>query len=152
MKPTIRRATLEDMPEMLPMFREFYKTTEYAPLVEYDEATVEELATIITNDHLMLVAEGSEPGTLAGVVGMMYCPWSFNKAFKMCAEVVWHVKPEEQRNGAGSALLDAIEPEGRSDGATIFYMFTLSTSPAFAVQAYLNRDYIAAGHSFLKVV
>lgn len=147
----IRRATPEDMPEILRMCRHFYLTTEYAPLVEYDEATVEQLAALIVKDHLFLVAEGEQPGQLAGIVGMMYAPFSFNLAKKMCAEVVWYVDPTAQRNGVGAALLDAIEPEGSKDGATVFQMFILATSPAFAGQAYLNRGYIAAGNSYLKV-
>jgi len=149
---TVRRATQADVPEIQRMAKAFYATTEYAPLVDYDAATVDQLASIITADHLMLVVDAPAPGKLLGMVGMMYCPFSFNQALKMCAEVVWYVDPAEQRNGVGAALLDAIEPEAMKDGARVFQMFILSTSPAFAGDAYLRRDYVRAGHSFLKVV
>ncbi len=152
MSVTIRRATMDDAPQICRMAAAFYTTTEYAPLIDYDAMTVEQLTGIIIQHHLMLVAEGEEPGKLLGMVGMMYAPFSFNVSRKMCAEVVWYVEPAEQRNGIGAALLDAIEPEGTKDGASVFQMFILSTSPAFAGDAYLRRDYVAAGHSFLKVV
>lgn len=148
---TIRRATHADLPEILRMSRAFYATTEYAPLVPFDPATVEKLATIIIDSHLYLVAE-NEDGRVIGMVGMMYAPFSFNEAHKMCAEVVWYVDPAEQRNGVGALLLDAIEPEGKKDGASVFQMFILATSPAFAGEAYVRRGYVPAGNSYLKVV
>jgi GNAT superfamily N-acetyltransferase len=148
---TVRRAARDDLPAILRMSQAFYATTEYAPLVPYDEGTVEQLATIIIDHHLFLVAENPE-GAVVGMVGMMYAPFSFNAEHKMCAEVVWYVDPAEQRNGVGAALLDAIEPEGAKDDATVFQMFILATSPAFAGEAYLRRGYVRAGQSFLKVV
>lgn len=148
----IRRATPADKPAILRMCRGFYLTTEYAPLVVYNEDTVGLLVDIITEKHLMLVAESGEPDHLDGFVAMMYCPFSFNANYKMCAEVAWYVDPTAQRHGVGGALFSAIEPTGRTDGATVFQMFTLATSPAFAGQVYRNAGFIDAGQAFLKVV
>ncbi len=150
---TIRRATHADLPEILRMSRAFYATTEYAPLIPFDPETVEQLAALMIDHHLFLVADHDDNGgKLLGMVGMMYAPFSFNASQKMCAEVVWYVEPDAQRNGVGALLLDAIEPEGQKDGASVFQMFILATSPRFAGQAYLRRGYVEAGNSYLKAV
>ena len=149
---TIRRATHADIPEIVRMAVLFYATTEYAPLVPFDEATVGHLAQVMIEHHLFLVAGGAAGEPLLGMVGMFTVPFTFNRHWKMAAELVWYVDPAAQRNGLGMQLLHAMEDEGVQDACQLFQMMTLATSPKHASDAYLRDGYVPAGNSFLKVV
>lgn len=144
----IRRATEADIPVIVAMSRKFYATTNYAALTPMSDEAVENIALMLIDTGVLLVAE--HDGAVVGMVGLMILPFTFNPAVTMAAEVVWWVDPAAQGAGVGSALLDAVEPAAAERGADLVQMMTLSTSPPQAVALYERAGYRHSETCFTK--
>lgn len=146
----IRPATLDDVPGIVDMSRKFYATTSYAEWAEFNPDTVADLATNLTENHVMLVADLG--GRLAGMVGLFVAPFMFNADKTGAYEVVWWVDPVAQGEGVGKALLAAIEPACRAKGADSIQMVHLKSSPPQAAAIYERMGYGHTESSYTKVM
>jgi GNAT superfamily N-acetyltransferase len=147
---TIRNATLADVPAIVAMSEKFYATTSYCSWAPFGGDTVEQLATNLTNDHVMLVAESD--GQVVGMVGLFVAPFLFNNDITAAYEVVWWVEPNAQGHGAGKALLAAIEPACRDAGCKAIQMVRLASSPPQAAAIYEGAGYPHTESSHTKVL
>lgn len=146
----IRPATLHDVPDIVDMSRKFYATTSYCKWAEFNPETVADLATNLTESHVMLVAE-LDVG-LVGMVGLFVAPFMFNAEKTGAYEVVWWVDPEAQGAGVGKALLAAIEPACKAKGADSIQMVHLASSPPQAAAIYERMGYGHTESSYTKVM
>lgn len=146
----VRNATLDDVPAIVEMSRKFYATTTYSGWSDFNADTVHALASGLAEHHVMLVADDGEK--LIGMVGLFVAPFMFNGAVTAAYEVVWWVEPDEQGQGAGKALLAAIEPACRAKGCKAIQMVHLSTSPPQAAAIYERVGYRHTESSFTKIM
>ena len=146
----VRNATLDDVPAIVEMSRKFYATTTYSGWADFNANTVHALASGLAEHHVMLVADDGEK--LIGMVGLFVAPFMFNGAVTAAYEVVWWVEPDEQGQGAGKALLAAIEPACRAKGCKAIQMVHLSTSPPQAAAIYERVGYRHTESSFTKIM
>lgn len=146
----VRPATLADVPAVVAMAERFYATTSYAGWAEFNPSTVESLAANLAENHVMLLAE--DDGVVCGMVGLFVAPFMFNAGKVAAYEVVWWVNPEAQGQGAGKALLAAIEPACRAKGADAIQMVHLASSPPQAAEIYARMGYAHTESSWTKVV
>lgn len=146
----IRKATPDDVPAIVEMSRKFYTTTTYNRFTPMCDETVAALARTLIDTGVMLVAEVE--GRPVGMVGLFVAPFMFNHAIKGAYEVVWWVDPDAQGNGAGKALLAAIEPACRKAGCAVIQMVHLSTSPPQAAALYERMGYAHTESSYTKVL
>lgn len=144
----IRKATLADVPVIVAMSARFYPTTHYADWCEMDEASVAELASMLINDHVFLVAEAD--GRLIGMVGVFVAPFLFNRNRNFASEVVWWVAPEARGGRAAYALLSAIEEPCREFGADRIQMVHMPNSPPQAAALYERAGYSRSEISYTK--
>lgn len=147
---TIRKSTLADVPAIVAMSAKFYETTSYAAWAEFNAETVENLAGNLTENHVMLLAE--HEGQVVGMVGLFVAPFMFNNDKIGAYEVVWWVDPEAQGNGAGKALLAAIEPACAEKGASAIQMVHLASSPPQAAMIYERMGYAHTESSYTRIV
>jgi GNAT superfamily N-acetyltransferase len=145
----VRQATLADVPAIVDMSAKFYATTTYAQWAEFNPETVHDLASNLTENHVMLVAE--DGGQLVGMVGLFAAPFMFNADILAAYEVVWWVDPDAQGQGVGKALLAAIEPACLAKGCKAIQMVHLSTSPPQAAAIYERMGYRHTESSYTKV-
>jgi len=145
----VRNATLSDVPAIVEMSRKFYATTTYSGWADFNAETVHDLASNLTENHLMLVADDGEK--LIGMVGLFVASFMFNGDVTAAYEVVWWVDPSEQGQGAGKALLAAIEPACRAKGCKAIQMVHLSTSPPRAAAIYERAGYRHTESSYTKM-
>lgn len=145
----VRNATPADTPVLLAMGAKFYATTSYAGFAEYDEATVADLIDMMRDGVLLIAEDESGP---VGVVGLVVFPFLFNRSIKTAHEVIWWVDPDAQGAGAGKALLAAIEPACRAQGAVAIQMVHLSNSPPQAAALYERMGFAHTESSYTKVV
>ncbi|MGX5731963.1 N-acetyltransferase family protein [Pseudoxanthomonas beigongshangi] len=146
----VRHATLKDVPGIVEMSAKFYATTTYAQWAEFNPETVHDLASNLTENHVMLVAE--DGGQLVGMVGLFAAPFMFNADAMAAYEVVWWVDPDAQGQGTGKALLAAIEPACAAKGCRAIQMVHLSTSPPQAAAIYERMGYRHSESSYTKAL
>lgn len=146
----VRQATQDDVPRIVDMSAKFYETTSYARWAPFDPDTVHDLAANLAENHVMLVAE--EGGQLVGMVGLFVAPFMFNGDIIAAYEVVWWVDPEAQGQGAGKALLGAIEPACASRGCRTVQMVHLASSPPQAAAIYERMGYRHTESSYTKTL
>lgn len=146
----IRNATPADTPSILAMGRKFYDTTHYALFADYDDATVEVLIDLMRDAGVLLLAE--RDGAVVGMAGLVITPFLFNATKNAAYEVMWWVDPADQGQGAGRALLAAIEPACHARGVAAIQMVHLANSPAHAGPLYERSGYFLSETSYTKVV
>lgn len=144
----IRKATLDDVPEVVRLSALFYPTTHYADFCDMDEDSVWGLASGLIENDVFYVAE--DDGRLVGMVGLIIAPFLFNRSKKMAVEIVWWVAPEVRGSGVAHKLLMAIEQPCREAGAERIQMVHMPNSPPQAAALYRHAGYAESEISFTK--
>lgn len=144
----IRPATEDDVDVIVEMSAKFYETTSYRHFTAMSSDTVANLARMLIDTGVMLVAEAD--GDVVGMAGLYVGPFMFNDAAKGAYEVVWWVSPDSRGAGAGKALMAGIEAACRAKGCNIIQMVTLATSPAHAGKVYEALGYRHSETSYTK--
>jgi GNAT superfamily N-acetyltransferase len=145
----IRNATHDDIPAIVEMSRKFYATTSYADWAAFCPDTVADLSRMLIDTGVMLVYGSERP---VGMVGLVVAPFMFNASQTAAYEVVWWVEPEAQNQGAGKALLAAIEPACKAKGCAAIQMIHLHNSPPQAAALYERMGYGHTESSYTKVI
>lgn len=144
----IRAGQLSDVPEIVRMSAEFYPSTHYAEWTSMDEDTVADLATMLINDHVFMVAE--DQGKLVGMVGLFIIPFMFNRYVKFAGEVVWWVDPKARGSHIAASLLSSIEQPCKEAGADRIQMVHMPNSPPQAAALYQKMGYVQSEISYTK--
>lgn len=147
----VRKATKADLPHIVEMSAQFYETTSYRRFAEFCRESVEGLTMMLIDTGVMLVAEDSR-GDIVGMAGLVVAPFMFNNAHKAAYEVVWWVNPDARSEGAGIALLRAIEPACKDAGCVAVQMVHLHNSPPQAAVLYGRLGYSHSESSYTKVI
>jgi len=135
----IRKATEDDMGGIIAMSRMFYPTTHYVDFAPYDENTAFGLIKGMLQKDILLVALDGDRHV--GLVGLIVCPFMFNRSINMAHEVIWWVDPEARGLGVGQALLGAIEPACVAAGCDAIQMIHMANSPPQAAAIYIKAGY-----------
>lgn len=146
----IRKATEADLPAIVGMSACFYETTSYAGFASFCPDSVESLARQLVETGVFLIAE--HEGQPIGMVGLIVAPFMFNNAHRVAYEVVWWVNPDAQGQGAGKALLAAIEPACKEADCTAVVMVHLHNSPPQAAALYERMGFGLTETSYTKVI
>lgn len=144
----IRKATLDDVPEIVRMSAMFYPTTHYAEYCDMDEDSVSGLTSGLIENDVFYVAE--DDGALVGMVGVLIAPFLFNRAKKMAIEIVWWVSPEARGTIVAKQLLDSIEGDCRELGVSRIQMVHMPNSPPQAAALYERCGYSKSEISYTK--
>ena len=143
-------ATVDDMPELLRMGREFYETTYYAGIAPFDNDTVANLMSIIIDTGVLKLAVVD--GECCGMIGLVMFPFAFNAKVNSAHEIFWYTSPDARSLGIAKALMNAAEQECLLKGAVSIQMGTLATSPPQAAKLYESLGYKLEETSYVKVV
>lgn len=145
---TIRKATLDDVDEIVSMSAEFYPTTHYADFADMDEDSVSGLVSGLIERDVFLVAE--DAGKLVGMVALVIAPFMFNQSIKVAAELVWWVSPSHRGTSVANRLLSEIEPACKERGASRIQMVHMPNSPPQAAALYERAGYFRSEISYTK--
>jgi GNAT superfamily N-acetyltransferase len=145
----IRPATIDDIPAMAAMGRDFDVSARQDDLFEYVEADcIASLEWLLSLDiFLCFVAEA---GGIVGMVGGMVSPVYFNRAHKSGEELFWWVA-----DGApamtGIRLLNAIEDAAKAQGCSTWQMKCIDRLEGQRMaKLYERRGYRPFEHTFIK--
>lgn len=145
-----RQATEADLPELLRIGRDFADACALDLIAPYDPASCERLLRWLIDDHILIVADDGLG--LHGCAAAAVTPWIWNAAYTQASELFWWVDPPYRAHGVGAGLLQALETEAKSLGATIITMVSMTSSmPDKVFKMYTNAGYKPSEQSFLKV-
>jgi len=146
----IRAATVEDIPTIARLGKEFHAQAQWADIFDYSEADcAASLTALIENEaFICLVAdEGEIVGMTAGIVAPVY----FNHAHLSGEELFWWVDPTKGSQGIGLRLLVALEDAAKAKGCQSWQMKSIARlNGERMAKLYERRGYRASEHSFIK--
>lgn len=91
--PSIRRAVLADLPQIVEMGRRFLHSTPYAELIADNPERMEAMASmLITQEHGLLYVAADSRGELVGMIGMLVFDHHLSGE-RVAGEVFWWVDP-----------------------------------------------------------
>ena len=147
----IRKATINDMPDVLRMGQEFYKEAPYSIPFDVDSLreTVIEFIEADEADAILLVSEvdGKTVGMLAGVLTPLY----YNKSYKQAQEYWWWVDKDFRGSKEGVSLFEAYESWATFYGACQMSVCTM-TSNVSLCKFFESRGYSQKDFCFTKEV
>ncbi len=145
----IRRATPDDMGELLRMGHAFHAAANLARWIEIDDATLARtFANLMGAETGLLLVYQTMRG-LGGAVGALLHPHYMNADHLTGQELFWWVDPDQR--GIGPALFDALESWVSDMGARTFTMIALENlRPEVVGTLYRRRGYEPAEHSFIR--
>jgi hypothetical protein len=145
----IRQATVDDIPALVAMGRDFHVRAGQDDLFEYvEDDCAESLAWMMSLDIFVgLVAETTE---IVGMVGGMVSPVYFNKAHMSGEELFWWVS-DKAPPMTGMQLLTAIEDAVKAKGCSSWQMKCIDRVEGERMaRLYQRRGYRAFEHTFVK--
>lgn len=145
---TIRLATPSDTEQLVQLYLEFYKTTDYSRIYPADEETITKLTQWLTNDGAMVIFE--EGGKILGSAGAWIGPATFNMHVYTATEVVYYLDPAARGHKIAPALLQALEERCNELGAISLQMVRLRTSPPEVDDLYKMNGYKPSEAYFTK--
>ena len=141
----IRRAIPSDIPDLLPMMRDFSKFYgSKKPLYRDDETAIELLRGMIES-HIVMAAEKNRG--LVGVIGGIIGPNYFNPDIINLTETFWWVDPAHRRSSAGLGLLEAFISYGRANADWI--SFTLECESPVRNETLTRRGFVLKEKNFI---
>lgn len=149
--PTVRAATIEDIPAYMDLAAAFVATTPISHLVPFDrESTAAFVAAAIENpDMLMLVAE--DAGEITGITGALIYPMYFNPAKLVAQELWWYLTPEARGGATSKMMFQNIEKWAKDKGAEAMFMIALADARVDTMaKVYKRSGYAPAERTYVK--
>ncbi len=144
----IRLANEADIDTLVPLYLEFYKTTDYSKIYDADPETITQLTEHIITKGAMIVVE--EDGKVVGSGGAYVGPATFNKNVTVAVEVVYYIHPDARGHKVAPAILQALEERCKELGAESLQMVRLRTSPPEVDDLYKMNGYKPSEYNFTK--
>ena len=144
----VRLANQDDVEKLVPLYLEFYKTTDYSNIYPADPDTIYKLTDHIVNNGAMAVVE--EDGEIVGSAGAWIGPATFNHNITTAVEVVYYLHPDARGHKIAPALLQALEDRCNELGAVSLQMVRLRTSPPEVGDLYKMNGYRPSEYNFTK--
>lgn len=135
---------------VMDMAERFYLTTHYASIGPFSHDAVVGIVKLLHDTGILLLAQTEDE--IVGMIGMIVSPLGFSPGFVGAHEVMWYITPEAQGNGAGKALLAAIEPACKGKGVDFIQMAHLHSSPKQAGEIFARMGYAPTEHFYSKVI
>ena len=149
----IREITIDDMPRLAEMGRDFYKYAIADKGLEFSPSDFIRYSTFLMESPianiLMLEVEGKVVGTIAGIIS----PWFMDFSQSILSEQWWWVDPEHRKGKIAFELLDALTEWGKYCGASKLIMVSIGSDREETVKRYYKRKgFIYIEIQFIKEI
>lgn len=147
----IRRATYEDIPEMLSLGRMFYETVRMES-IPYNPVSTEFLfREMISNATAAVFVLCSASGEILGAIGGTQTPATYNFDHTVVLENFWFVNPEKRGTREALRLPETLEQWAREQGARMLVMGAFAFHKAAALDRfYTMRGYVPSETLYFK--
>ena len=149
--PSIRAATIDDIPAYMDLAAAFVATTPINHVVPFDrEGTAAFVEKALDNpDMLILVAE--DAGKIIGITGALLYPMYFNPAKLVAQELWWYLTPETRGGPTSKMLFQTIEKWAKDKGAEAMFMIALADARVDTMaKVYKRNGYTPAERTYMK--
>lgn len=144
----VRLANEADIEKLVPLYLEFYKTTDYSKIYPADPETIHLLTEHIVTKGAMIVVEDDDK--IVGSGGAYIGPATFNRDVTVGVEVVYYIHPDARGHKIAPAILQALEERCKELGAVSLQMVRLRTSPPEVDDLYKMNGYKPSEYNFTK--
>ena len=145
----IRRATLDDIPAIARLGREFHAQAGWDEIA-YNEADCAASLAALMQSGVFLCVVAEHGGEIVGMASGVMSPVYFNAGHKSGEELFWYVSPDAPQL-AGIRLLEALEREARGAGCQTWQMKALDRLNGERMAAlYQRRGYRASEQTYIK--
>lgn len=144
----VRLANEADIEKLVPLYLEFYKTTDYSKIYPADPETIHMLTEHIVTKGAMIVVEDDD--NIVGSGGAYIGPATFNRDVTVGVEVVYYIHPDARGHKVAPAILQALEERCKELGAVSLQMVRLRTSPPEVDDLYKMNGYKPSEYNFTK--
>lgn len=144
----VRLANEADIEKLVPLYLEFYKTTDYSKIYPADPETIHMLTEHIVTKGAMIVVEDDDK--IVGSGGAYIGPATFNRDVIVGVEVVYYIHPDARGHKVAPAILQALEERCKELGAVSLQMVRLRTSPPEVDDLYKMNGYKPSEYNFTK--
>lgn len=152
MHPTLRFATLEDIPAIMKIAEELYKTSPYRVFkLNPDKARAMLEKAIVEGPKKFLVLLSYHADKVVGVlVAYAYTP--IFSSTQTCNEILWYLTPEYRTGKRGLAMMKAYEYWARKAGCEVIQYGILSTSPEGMKKLYERNGLVEVERFYNKAL
>lgn len=147
----IRLAGEEDIEVILEMGRKFYGTTEQVKMIPFDDDSGAAQVFGMLDNGFILLAE-TEGKEVAGMLGMTFHDFPFNRAYQVCVETMFWIEEDYRGGSLAARLLKEAEQIAVHEGVSVITMAALETSPKMIDGFYGRLGYRQAERTFIKGV
>lgn len=144
----VRRATFDDIPDILEMLKEFAVFFDSRYSVYPDDEHATQFLTSMVNDHLVLICKHDEKNI--GLIAGMILPHIFNPKITTLVETFWWVQKEYRETKAGAMLLNEYIRFGRQNVQWV--IGTIEDNSPVRDETFLKRGFKLKEKSFLMEV
>jgi L-amino acid N-acyltransferase YncA len=144
---TVRDATRDDIPALLPQARAFADTFDAKTALWPGDTEAAQFLARFIEEQPVFVAE-TEDGTLVGFIMGMFAPHYFNQQILTLTELAWWVQPEHRGSRAALLLLQAFSDCGALHAE--WTMLSLEESSQLNDRTLAKRGFRRVERSYLK--
>jgi GNAT superfamily N-acetyltransferase len=147
----IRRGTHTDIPELLPLCKEFYEQSKYSQSgIKFSSQAITTLLTTVLGDS-GIVAVAEDEGHIVGFILVAVFPFHFNPKHKVATEIIFYVTARGRGTGVGTQLLKKAEQVAKQRGVKLFSMVSHeSVNSSAAHSLYEKLGYERSEVAYIK--
>lgn len=145
---SVRLTTTDDDATLLRFGRSFYDSLPYQD-IEFDIDSCVSWLAMMRSSGVLLIAESD--GIPCGMGGGLFCPFIFNQAVRVGAELMWWIEPAFRGSGIGLELLHELENSAYTAGARRWSMIAIEGTHERVSRIYDQLGYTASERTYSKV-
>ena len=147
----IRAGTYDDLKGCVAVAKEFWNQLDFSEQIQFVEQDCEDMFVMCLQQGLVAVHE--DDGKIIGVIAGLSSPCTANFQFRFGAELIWYVKEEYRKTGAGLRLLEQIEKQAREVGCVRWSTMVFDQhNPERGEGILKQQGYVPTERAFAKVL
>lgn len=150
--PTLRHATLNDIPELMKLARKLFKGSPMEAMrIDIEKARAQLERAIISDHKDNLVLVSHDEGKIVGVIAA-YAFYPIFSSERIACEILWYLEPEYRKGRRGLDMMKAYEYWAKLVGCTVAQYGWLTSSPETMIALYEKTGATLAEHVYYKVL
>ena len=149
--PSVRVATIADIPAYMDLAAAFVATTPVSHIIPFDREGTTAFVTASLDNPNMLVLVAEEANTIIGITGALAYPMYFNPGKLVAQELWWYLTPAARGGSTSKLLFQTIENWAKDIGAEAMFMIALADARVDTMaKVYKRSGYAPVERTYVK--